>query len=1039
MKKSVYFFLLSSLMGGNLLAQDVQVPIIFASSTQKAWTGEDVFKCIDGDNTTMYHTDWYSVGVPDQLDFTVATKAKSVSSITYVPRTTARNGIWTNVDIYYSTRENPDTFVKINQTPIVWAADNTEKQYVFPQKVDNPYKIRVNVNAGVGNFSSCAEMKIFSSEALATSSCGLDASEFVALQDIKVTPSVDGSTASNYQSGEDITKSFDGNLNTLYHTNWYSGAEVFPVTLNYRFDGNTPIDYLRYIPRQSGNNGHFGNVEILYNTIDDATYRPLKNYNFNQKGIVTDVKFDTAITPLNIMIKVLDGFNDFASCAEMEFYRKNPNALNPAEYAHIFKDDMFAELKEGVTQEQINGITSPFFRGLAQCMFDGTYKSQYRSGQYENYKTIPAINREYKIGNYSFYENATGILLPESSQVVVFAKNITDENPVNLRVRDFEKQTSVVEASYKLKNGINLLNITNKGLAYVSYYSDKATAQPVSINITGGEVNGVFKTGKTTPQEWAEFMDNAVYKKVDVIGHYTNLMLDKAPLKNFHADTAQPLVDKYDMIAKSQREMMGFFKYGKNFKNRQFVYTDTTANSGWYAGYWGVHLDLNWGLANSLSATRLDTWGVPHELGHINQVRDDIKWHGTTEVTTNIYSLWAAYHLSNDGVALPKTRLETDRAEADTYPNVAMNRYGEHLQTSFINKQHCQKVVGNQNRVFRTLIPFWQLIMYYQLAGASKDAPTLPFDKNMADELTNTAPVNTTHSNGVDYAAWHGILSEKARTTNTSSLTPGQHSLNFVKNVCDAVKEDLTEFFTHSGFLYPIDENINDYGNRQFTVTQEMIDEAKAYVQSKGYPKPVSPVMHYMTAYTLDKYKNKLPLSGTTGEGYRMETNGGQTFAVIDNSRWPNAVAFETLNASGEYMSVAVTNTGDTTHATTHAYFPDGTHSVWAVGYDGSRILVFPQGATHPLSTDEVAKGEFRVYPNPVTNGADFQVQIPNPKGEYSASLYDMSGRLIYQAKGSAEKINQALKGAVSKLVKGGYILSLSGKDDKYQTKIIKN
>ncbi|WP_228393993.1 M60 family metallopeptidase, partial [Chryseobacterium artocarpi] len=142
---------------------------------------------------------------------------------------------------------------------------------------------------------------------------------------------------------------------------------------------------------------------------------------------------------------------------------------------------------------------------------------------------------------------------------------------------------------------------------------------------------------------------------------------------------------------------------------------------------------------------------------------------------------------------------------------------------------------------FRSLIPFWQLELYYQLAGASKSASTLAFDSDMSDE--NTPPVIPAVP-GIDYAHWFATVAEKVRNTNETQLTNGQMVMNFVKNTCDAVQEDLTDFFTNTGFLKPINATISDYSNGQLTITQSMIDDVKAYVLMKGYAKPVSPVIN---------------------------------------------------------------------------------------------------------------------------------------------------------------------------------------------------
>jgi hypothetical protein len=388
--------------------------------------------------------------------------------------------------------------------------------------------------------------------------------------------------------------------------------------------------------------------------------------------------------------------------------------------------------------------------------------------------------------------------------------------------------------------------------------------------------------------------------------------------------------------------MMGFFKFNKNLKNRQLAYTESMG--GWYGGGIGAHLDLTWGSAGSASASNLYVWSIAHELGHINQVRPGLKWVGTTEITNNLYSLWADYNLYTPTGPNRFTRLEAEVADKTAFPKVAGNRFGEIIIQTQINgksimDQFRTDYVNPLDPNFRSLVPFWQLELYYQLAGASKGAPTLNFDTDMSDEATQTPPNPVS---GVDYAHWFGIVAEKVRNTDESQLTQGQLMMNFVKNTCDAVQEDLTDFFTNTGFLKPINGTISDYVSDQMVVTQAMIDDVKNYVLLKGYAKPVSPVINYISANSVNAFKNLLPVSGVTGVGVQIITNAEGQFLLVENSQWANAVAFETYDANNQLVSVSIVGTGDTTLAKTYVDFPSNSQKVYAVGYNGQKILVYP-------------------------------------------------------------------------------------------------
>ncbi|MCS3531843.1 M60 family metallopeptidase [Chryseobacterium sp. JUb7] len=1023
--------------------QEYKIPAMNVTSLQTPQTGHETWQCNDENVNTLYiSNNSLNIGIPDRLDFNFSKTVKSVNKLVYKPRATGTDGIWTSVKISYSTQANPSVF--INATGIIsLAEDNTAKTITLPNPIVKPAMIRIDVLGGKNNFSSCAEMEFYSSENMTSASteCALPTSGISNYQDVKVTPQVNGSSASSFQNGYNIEKSFDGDPTTLYHSSW-SSATVFPVKLIYRFNGQTPINYLKYIPRPGGgsHNGFFGNIKISYNTSSNANYIVIATQNFQQNGTARTVYFPNTITPLNIKIEVLDGFGNYASCAEMEFYRNNPNSLNPLAYANIFNDTIFGGLKSNVTQQNINAISSPFVKALAQCLFNNTYNKKYRVKEFRPYKTLESINTQYKIGGYNPFENATGIVFEANTTAVIFAKDITDESPVNLRVKNFANETNAENSIYPLKNGLNIINITNKGLGYISYFTDKASAPTVKLNITTGIINGIYTTGITDSKDWIEMLGNGVYPKVDIEGHYAQLLIDKSAIKNFHYTTPQPLIDKYDVITKSEREMMGFFKFNKNFKNRQFVYT--ASQGGWFAGGIGVHLDLTWGVPRAVSASNLAIWGVAHELGHVNQVSPGIRWVGTTEITNNIYSLWADYNLYPPVDNKKLTGIEREIAYKTAFPSVVGNRFGEFIiQTKINGKSFSDQLradfVNPKDQQIRTLVPFWQLMLYYQIAGASKNAPALAFDTNMSDENTATNPTSPP-AGTPDYAHWFGTVVEKVRNTNESQLTNGQLVMNFVKNTCDAVHEDLTDFFTTTGFLVPINATIKDYSNGQLTITQSMIDEVKAYVASKGYAKPTSPVISYISANSVNIYKNKLPLSGVTGVGAQVMSNAQGQFLLVDNSKWNNAVAFETYDTNSKLISVSVVGTGDLSMVNTYVDFPSNAQKVYAVGYDGQKILVYPAST---LATEEVVLKDSKliIYPNPVKNGDRVTISIKNAKGKYTAKIHNLSGQSVFEYNGTIEEINEKINNQFNRLLQGMYIISLSNGNENYTGKIIKN
>ncbi|MFA7616781.1 MAG: M60 family metallopeptidase [Weeksellaceae bacterium] len=829
--------------------------------------------------------------------------------------------------------------------------------------------------------------------------------------DVKAVILTNGSTASSWQPGENIEKSFDNLLNTLYHSNWNNTE--FPVTLNYRLDGTTQIDYLKYIPRSDGGmNGFFGNTAISYNTVSNPDFIFLTNYDFGQSGMPEIVQFQNPITPLNIKIVVYDGYGNFASCAEMEFY-KSGTTSNPAPPAGIFADALCSELMPGVTQSQINGISSQFYKSLAQCLFDQTYNKEFRVQDYEVYLPVSQIHNQLKLTGYSPFENPTGMIFNSGEKIALFVQNLSGSSGVYLKIKDFANGYSGSESFYLLKNGLNVFETGNTGLGYISYYNTNLNLADVKINIVSGIVNGYFHYLKSDNSDWQDLLSKTTYPKIDIIGKYAHLVYDRDALLIGNPNNGKELIDQYDLINRHERLLMGLYKYDRSPKNRITALGEY--GGGYYAGGTGIHLDWTWGIPAMADPQGLDLWGIPHEFGHENQIRPDLKWIGTTEVTNNIYSVWVYYQMNPEGKKY--TRLESESVSpGQGMPSTVGGRINGAINSTFVNGNPLQLNVDYD--VFRVLVPFWQLELYYQLAGASRNAPELDFDY----------PGSYT---GIDYARWYGTVAELSRNTNSQNMTNGELVMNFVKNSCDAVQENLIGFFTDTGFLKPIDVYIDDYGVEQLKITQSMIDDAIAYVQSKNYQQPVSPVIRYISAHSVNAFKNQLAAQGETGVGVEKTGN----LLIVQNGDWKNSIAFEVYDTDNELMHVAIVGTGDISLATTRIYYPSDAKKVYAVGFDGQKILVYPDN----LSTAEISNLSIKIYPNPLEKGNWLHIETQNEFEIYSVGLYVSDAKVLMEFSGNQKEIENRINQKLNELKPGVYFLNLrNSKSEVNRIKLIR-
>lgn len=1009
----------------NMAAQGHEMPIYTITSSQEAQPGSEAVNAMNSDLSRIYHSRWGETGIPDTLMVYFSERVLSISEMVYVPRTTGLNGVWTEVDISYATRDQPDVFVPLPESTYSWPANNEPKSILLADAIEKPSVIRFAVSQGFGDFSSCAALQFYSEEEAVGADgreCPLDMRDLLSQggADEKAVIQTQGSFASDFQPGSDIDRSFDGDLNTIYHSPW-GGETVFPVTLNYRLDGQTDLDYLKYYPRTFGSNGFFGRVAISYNTADTgpgSNFIPLMTYDFAQSGLATRVDFPERIRPLNIQIEVFDGRGDFASCAEMEFYTDQNTQTGQHPYANMFTDELYTALRPDIGQMEIDTMGSPFYRTLAQCLLNETYALRYRHQSYEVYTPPATIRRELKVSNYNAFENPTGIAFTAGDTVVLFARDIPSSVPVYLRVRDFANEDNPQDRAYQLTNGQNVIELEHSGLGYISYFDEDLNRPDVEVHIAGGAVNGYFDWQTSDSTDWMNLLEGEAYSKLDVRGKYTHLIYDKGAMRFGSPFDGKRLIRMYDTIVDHERMMMGLYKYPeRQVKNTMLARSGFSG--GWYAGGLGIHLDLSWGVPSITDPNKLGLWGIAHEFGHVNQIRPGVTWHGTVEVTTNVYSTWVTYHMNHQ--QKPYTRLESDVVAPDPQSApIAGGRINGFLEATQVREEALKG--AEIYDVFKVLVPFWQLQLYYQLAGAARNAPVLSLDNPTPD------------FDEVDYANYFGIVAETMRKSDLEDLSPGELQLHFVRSVCDAVQEDLTDFFIRTGFLRPIDRIIDDYGERQFLITQAQIDGTIDYIKSKDYQPPVSPVMHYMSAHSLDIFREQRSLSGSPGEGVGI---ADPTTLTIDMQYWPNAIAFETYDENGTLKHIAIAGTGDPEVNTTQLRADVQRDTAYAVGFDGQRIQVYPETSTSAVPAP-AGPQSLQLFPNPLTAGDRLDFVLPPGHGPYQMTVWDPAGAVIFSEESSLAQLRASLNRDLSWRAAGVYFIELRDDQQLYHTQVVK-
>jgi hypothetical protein len=700
-------------------------------------------------------------------------------------------------------------------------------------------------------------------------------------------------TASNYQSGEGIERSFDGDYATLYHSN-YSTQNTFPITLTYTLKEVSHVDYAVYTPRQDGNvNGNFQEVTVSYQVGNKWT--TLATLNFEGSSAASRIPFgDNGVDDVKaVRFVVKSGTNGFASCSEMEFYTKN-NFMEDLLHTY-FTDNLCTQLREGVTAQEIEQIPVAEIRNMAKAMLAGTYSTEFRIGEFTAFRPLTDLQGELKNSYlYNNHENPTGITFDEDESVIVMVEGIGEQS-VALQVRNFGP-TVFASSTYALQNGINVIKVSNKGNGYINYYTTSwKTAPKVKMHFLNAKEQGYFspKYKGHTNDDWKRLLANAKGDCLDMHGEFTDCVFPVSSFKANCPNDGEWLMAIYDSIISVERDIMGIFKYKHEFPNRQCAITVATSGGLYHASNDGFCVPVN-ALRDPTSRTHYDIWGAAHEYGHQNQTQG-LRWIGLTEITNNIMSAYVEHKLRTDGYH----RLEN---ESNGFRYYDFFEYNVMKGGQFVPHAH--------NDVFCTLVPFWQLLIYTRIAGIQPDAYP-----ELYETLRNQSAL--------------------------SSMSDGQHQVNFMKQWCHITKTNFLPYFKQVGMFKTVDESISDYSTRQLTITQAMLDNLEKEINAANYPEPPA-AFCYIDVNNYPAFRDKAALvANTVGKGCSVSGNTVR----IQHNQWKNVVGFETYKADGTLLHMTNYGHGDS------AYKPTMTSVVWntsekpayimAVGYDGTRVKCY--------------------------------------------------------------------------------------------------
>lgn len=671
-------------------------------------------------------------------------------------------------------------------------------------------------------------------------------------------------TASSVQPGAGIERSFDGDLSTIYHSAWANGgSDYFPITLTYNFAEATEVDYLVYYPRQdTSHNGYFDKGEIQ-SSEDGTTFTKLMDFDFRASSTATRVVLPKRTKAKSFRFIVRKGHGDgqgFASCAEMQFFRRSTKAFD---YTTIFADEVCSELKPSVTDEQIAQISDPFFRNLAFYLKQGKYNKEFRVADFKPWLLPTVVSGPNKTNPYSLLDNPTGIAVEKGQDLIVFVGDLHQMDArLSLRVQNLDKpggdgfNDPVV---YPLSRGMNRIKMQKSGLAYVLYHASDVDAlkrfKPVRIHFATGTVNGYYDSQDPKLKDrWHELINKAPNKHFDVLGKYCHLTFETQAFRQY-TPQGRDITNTYDSIVYNEWVLHGLVKYKREPQNRMYLHVMYHAfmYATWYHTAYvnSTQQDILNPDKMRNPASQGAAWGPSHEIGHMNQTRPGLLWAGMTEVTVNIPSEYITTYVFGQ-----PSRLQVEKLE------LGNNRYTKGFNNIFVGNVPFYRA----GDVFVNLIPFWQLELYF-----GKALGRTP--RKQADGVSGFYP------DLYQYFRDHD-----------SPNTVGEQQTEFAFAASKVGGVDLTRFFERWGFFHTVDNgDIDDYGKSKINISAARVASVKSRIKALNL-KPLDVALEYITDHNAYLYAQKPAI--VAGAAAKVS---GRTVTITG---WKHVVAFEVYDGT---------------------------------------------------------------------------------------------------------------------------------------------
>lgn len=376
----------------------------------------------------------------------------------------------------------------------------------------------------------------------------------------------------------------------------------------------------------------------------------------------------------NVILRTADGTMTRTIIATQEEERAYETLADAsaAELA-IFGNDIYSELRPGVTQADINALQNPFCRIMATNLYNGTYSTEYRAASYPCRLSYTVLSKEWCAPGkyYSQIDNPTGINIRSRQKQAIIVSGIPSDITATLCIMawyvgkdgDHFDGADPHSTTFTLRNGLNIIDYKYDwdGLAYIQYYANSRARYEqgvpnIKVHFINGEQNGILTPDKSNEEMYAMCKKAAESGNIciDLLGKKVQSVWTAAGMRDYcKASDGKSLgyrqyLNFLDTLLQWEHRVIGFEKYNRIPDNHTFAYTNYQYYM--FQGGLGVsfHHNQEQRVINCQTMMLRDydaVWGFSHEWGHQHQMHPYLCWGGCAEVTNNIFSYYNCQHM----------------------------------------------------------------------------------------------------------------------------------------------------------------------------------------------------------------------------------------------------------------------------------------------------------------------------------------------------------------------------------------------------------